>query len=214
MRGDRRSLALLVLATLALQAGCQGLLFSAMYLWKGNNAPADFDGLKEKKVVVVCRPLQELGYRVSGAPNEIARGVAGYIEKNVKKCKVVPQQEVSEWVDENRWDDYPEIGRAVEADMVVGIDLLAFSLLQSQTVYQGKAVVRVTVYDMSKEGEVVFEKDFPRHVFPPNAGIYANDMSEDQFRRKYVEDLAADISVLFYPHDVHHGFAKDSSTIE
>ena len=213
MRRIRRTMALVVLSAVVLVAGCQGLLFSAMYLWKGNNVPAEFDGLKEKKVVVVCRPLQELSYRVSGAPEEIAREVAGHLKK-VKKITVVPPQDVNEWVDVNRWDEFAEIGRAMKADMVVGIDLEAFGLLQSQTVYQGTSKLRVSVFDMSQDGAVVYERHFDEHKFPPNTGVYSTETTEDKFRRAYVADLAEDIAVLFYPHDAHHGLGKDSRALD
>ena len=36
--------------------GCTNVLFTAMYLLKGNNIPAEFKLPKEKSVVVVCRP--------------------------------------------------------------------------------------------------------------------------------------------------------------
>lgn len=196
-------------AGIAVQSGCTGALFSAMYLWKGNNVPAECDKLKDKKIVVVCRPLMEMEYKLSGATNEIAREVGNLIQANVKKARVVPQQEVHAWVDENSWDEHVQVGKALKADLVVGIDLGSFGLLQSQTVYQGQAALTVTVYDMQKGGEAIFEKEMPNHVYPPNTGVPTNGMPIDEFRRLFVGELSEEIAVLFYPHDAHRNFGKD-----
>src|SRR5262245_60419832 len=38
-------------------SGCAKVLATAMYVVTGNNSPAEYDGLKGKKVAVVCRQL-------------------------------------------------------------------------------------------------------------------------------------------------------------
>ncbi len=63
-----------------------------------------------------------------------------------------------EWADENNWDEYVEIGKALNADMVVGLDLEEFSLYQGQTLYQGKANIKIPVYDVAQGKEPVFER--------------------------------------------------------
>ena len=37
------------------------------------------------------------------------------------------------------WEEYVEVGKAMKADMVVGVELEKFSIYQAQTLYQGKA---------------------------------------------------------------------------
>ena len=63
------------------------------------------------------------------------------------KIKTVNQRKVAKWTDENTWEEYAEVGKAMKADMVVGINLEGFSLFQGQTLYQGKANATVRVYD-------------------------------------------------------------------
>jgi hypothetical protein len=120
---------------------------------------------------------------------------------------------VFEWADENTWEEYGEIGKALGADMVVGLDLEEFSLLQGQTLYQGKANLKILVVDVSKGREPVFERNMPQAIYPPNAPIPASEKPEAQFRRQFVEFLARQIGQYFYDHDASVDFANDSTAI-
>ena len=62
-----------IAATVLPAIGCASALFSAMYLIKGTDVDADFDGLKQKKVAVVCRPLVGLTYQNSGVAKDLAK---------------------------------------------------------------------------------------------------------------------------------------------
>ena len=60
---------------------------------------------------------------------------------NVEDIEMVRQDEVADWMDTNDWDetDYVEIGRGVNADMVVAIDMDDFSTHESKTLLQGSS---------------------------------------------------------------------------
>lgn len=177
-------------AALALAAplcGCTKLLTTVVYLARGTDEPAEYKGLKDKKVVVVCRPLTELSYSCSGAANELSAEVGRQLKAHLgRKIKIVDPDDVADWTDEHPVEDYAEIGRNLEADMVVGIDLLAFNTMLGQTLMQGKSQLRVAVYDMAKDGDVAFQKSLPQIVYPENNGIPTQDLPEDEFRRKYI----------------------------
>ena len=96
--------------------------------------------------------------------------------------------------------------------MVVGLDLEEFSLYQGQTLYQGKANVKIMVYDVAKGKDPVFEHNLPQAVFPPNGAIPA-DSPEPQFRRQFVNYLARQIAQYFYDHDATVDFASDSTAL-
>ena len=130
----------------------------------------------------------------------------------MSKIKLIDQREVFEWADENVWEDYVDIAKALDADMVVGLDLEEFSLFQGQTLYQGKANVRIIVCDVTKGKEPIFEYNLPQTVFPPNGAIPA-DSPEAQFRRQFINYLARRIGVLFYDHDSSVDFASDSTAL-
>ena len=52
-------------------------------------------------------------------------------------------------------EDYLEIGKALKAEKVVGIDIESFSVLDGQTLFRGRATVSIRVYDVAdKAGRV------------------------------------------------------------
>ncbi|MBS0208071.1 MAG: hypothetical protein JSS27_03870 [Planctomycetes bacterium] len=211
---NRRSSRRLTLATglllLATQLGCTSLLFFPMYLIKGNTVKADYDGLKGKKVAIVCRPLVELHYSAGSVSNDLSRLVGILLEKNVKKVEIIDADRVAEWSDEHNWEDYAEVGEALGADLVLGIDLGQFSLHQGQTLYQGRAKTVLTVYDIKDKGRIVYEKRMPQTVFPPNTGIPASEKPDEDFRRQFLVVLADRIGRYFYDRDATTDFAEDS----
>lgn len=197
----------------ASQSGCVSALATALYVIKGDNRPAQFDGLKGRRVAVVCRPVVELEYSSSGAAADIAVHVSRLLKENVRKIKLVDPREVANWTDENTWHEFTEIGSALGAELVLGIDLEGFSLYQGQTLYQGNAIVRLAVYDVAT-GETVFERALPPSVFPPNHAIATQDKTEDAFRRQFVAVVSDEIGRYFYPHDAHADFGKDVAALD
>jgi hypothetical protein len=197
---------------LTLASGCS-MLATAMYIIEGTNTRADFAGLKGKRVAVICRPVTSLHFRDSSVSRDLAKQVGLVLERNVHKIELVDQRDAFEWADENNWDEYVEIGKALDADMVVGLDLEEFSLYQGQTLYQGKANLKIMVYDVARGKEPVFERNLPQAVYPPNAAIPAGEKPEPQFRRQFVNHLAQLIARHFYDHDASVDFASDSTAL-
>lgn len=212
LRRFHHAAAALVIAVLVGQLGCANALFTALYLAKGTNTSAEFAELKGKRVAVVCRPMIELQYNTSSASEEIARQLGRLLRANVKKIEMVDAQRVAEWTDEHAWEEYSEIGKALEADIVVGVDLEQFSLYQGQTLYQGKARARVTAHDVAT-GELLFERMMPQSVYPPNAGIPTTERLEDEFRREFIAVFADQVGRYFYDHDTRLDFAQDATTL-
>jgi hypothetical protein len=206
-------LALIAVASgLTTSTGCS-LVATAMYVIQGANTKADFDGLKGKRVAVVCRPITSLHFRDASVSRDLGKQVGILLEKNVDKIEIIDQREVFEWGDENDWEEYVEIGKALNADMVVGLDLEEFNLYQGQTLYQGKANMKMLVYEVAKGREPVFERNLPQSVYPPNAAIPAGEKPEAQFRRQFVGYLARQIAHYFYDHDSTVDFANDSTAL-
>ena len=98
--------------------------------------------------------------------------------------------------------------------MVVGIDLDQFSLLQGQTLYQGKASIDLAVYDMKHGKRPVYQKMLPQQLYPPNAPIPAAEKSLVEFRRQFLQVLAEQIGRHFYEHDSTADFAIDSAATQ
>jgi hypothetical protein len=165
-------------------------------------------------VAVVCRPPVSLQYRDSNVGRDLAQHVTFLLQQQVPKIQTVDQRKVAKWTDENTWEEYPEVGRAVAADMVVGIDLESFSIFQGQTLYQGKANATVKVFDCQNGGKLVFEKSIPQSVYPPNAGIATSERTEAMFRREFLLVLANQIARHFYAHDPYADLGQDSAALK
>lgn len=199
-------------AVLAPTCGCTTLLFTAAYLWKGNDVPAECTKLRQKRVAVVCRSVVSLQYRNARVDQDLAQEVSALLGANVPKVKMVEHRKVAEWMDEHTWDEYTEVGKALNADMVVGIDLESFDLRQSQTLFQGRANAEIKAYDCHT-GQLVFKKRLPQSVYPPNRVIPASEVQESEFRREFVRIVADRIARHFYDHDKYSDFAIDAKSI-
>ena len=206
---------MLVGGTLAFSAGCTSALFTAVYLIKGNSIPPEFKALKGKRVAVVCRSPVAQQYANATVPTELAKQLNRLLRDNVPKVKMISDREVAEWTDENAWEDYSEIGKALDAEFVVAVDLEHFSLYLHPTLYQGNASVRVQIFDLSKdENSPEFEKSIPRLLYPPNIGIPTQEMPESQFRAEFITVLADRIGQSFYASDKYTNFAEDSASLK
>ncbi|HEY2760994.1 MAG TPA: hypothetical protein VGI75_09625 [Pirellulales bacterium] len=213
-RPESRWLSPLVILLLALAvispAGC-GWLSLMMYNMNPDDTPADFKDLIDKKVVVVCRPVVELQFADSSVPRDLTHEVSSRMSAKIHKIHLVDDNDVSQWTDEHAWQKFTDVGKAMKADMVVGIELERFTLQQGPTLLQGNAAYRVMVYDMTDGGRVVYEKTVPRLLFPPNTPVPSAEKSEADFRRQFIGVLAEQIGRHFYPHDSLDDFATDAA---
>jgi hypothetical protein len=137
--------------------------------------------------------------------------VGALIEKNVRKTRVISQDEVARWIDENSWIDYPTVGKSLDADMVVGIDLESFRMHEGSTLYRGRASIFVRVFDVA-EKKVVFSKRFDDFSFPTDGAMPVSDRSEAQFRAMFLQILAQRISRCFHAYDSRETFADGNLT--
>jgi hypothetical protein len=205
-------LRLAVLACLALPCltGCSTLL-TAAYLLQPADVPAEFNGLRGKHVAVACRPIVELEFSDAGSARELASLVGSQVQAKVRRSRVIGQHEVARWIDENAWVDYPTLGKSLDADLVVGVDLEQFRLHEGSTLYRGRATARVRVFDVATK-EVLFEKRFDDFSFPANSAIPATDRSEPEFRGMFLQMLSQKISRCFHAYESREVFAEDSLT--
>jgi len=203
---------ILVCTTLISSSGCAGqIIATGIYLWEGGNfVPADCDALQNHRVVVVCRPPSSQEYRHAGASRSVAVRVSQLLAEKVKGIDVVNPREVDNWLDESDWRDFKELADAVQAEMVVQVELDQFELYKGKTLYQGNADVTVTVYDMTDHGRIVWDRHLGEVLYPVNSGIPAQDKPVQQFEREFVEVVAGAIARNFFKHDPHEMFAMDA----
>ncbi len=204
--------AVLLVAACAASMGClPSLVATGIYMWNGGNViPAEFDGLAQQRVVVLCRPPASYEYRNAGAARAIGAAVSVMLEKNVKKIDMVSSREVDNWVDEQDWENFKDLGRAVKANRVVYIELDDFDLYKGSTLYQGRADVNISVFDMDAGGKLLWERRLGEVLFPKNSGIPAADKPAQVFEDQFVRIVAQQIAEHFYKHNPNAGFALDA----
>ncbi len=188
--------------------GC-GLFASMMYVVDNRDVKAEYAGLEHKRVAVVCHTEPSLKYQSNQVPRELAEFVGELLKTRVKKITVLDQMQVAKFSDENNTEDFVQIGKALNVDMIVALDLKRFSLYEGATLYRGKATVRVTVYDIKDGGKKVFDKPMPETLYPPGTPMPAVDKPQEEFQRQFVIKLADQIGRHFYDHDSTADVATD-----
>ena len=212
-RAARSWLAVVGLAIVTCVGGCNALA-ALGYITNNDDEEAACKELVGKRIAIVCRPVEQLQYSDSTAAPDLANAVGELLKSHVKKCQIISPSEVAEWADQHNWNDYAEVGKALKADVVVGIDLEQFSINEGQTLFKGRAEVHLCVYDVKNGGKTVFNKKMPPTVYPPNSAVAQSEQSEAEFRRQYIAVLAEHIARYFYPHDPRADFASDTNVLD
>ncbi len=204
--------ALLLAVVTVASTGClHSILATGIYLVQGGNrVPADCEELEDQRVVVVCRPPSSHEYRHAGAARSIGTRVSELLEINVEGIDVVSSREVDNWVDEQDWENFKDLGRAVKASRIVYIELDHFDLYKGKTLYQGNAQIKVTVFDTANHGKRLWDRDLGEMLFPHNSGIAVQDKSVRNFSNQFVGIVSQEIAENFYKHDPNADFAMDA----
>ncbi len=206
--------ALVASVVLASSIGCVGVIANLMHVANGNFIPAEFTGLEAKRVAVVCVSNSE-SFGPTEASVILARRVGSLLEQSVDEIQLIDEQQVGDWIDRNDWDylDYAAVGRGVDAEIVVAIDLNSFSLHEGKTLYKGRADVSLVVYDMTQDAKRVFSTKPPQIQYPLNSGYHTTDISEEEFRRQFLGLVARRIARNFYRYDVKEDYAQDATLV-
>ena len=198
------------LAAAVAAPGCS-MLYTVAYLVRPADVPAEFTGLRGKHVAVVCRPIVELEFSDANSARELAALVGAQIARHVRGVRVIEQQEVARWLDEHAWVDYPTLGRSIDADVVVGVDLEQFRMHEGSTLYRGQATTRLRVFEAEK-GTVLFEKRIDGFNYPANSAVPVSDHTEPQFRGLFLNILARRIASSFHAYESQERFAEENLT--
>ena len=204
-------LCLLVCLPLIFGSGC--VLSQLIYVLRGHKVDADFQGLANKKVAVICMSDMK-AFGADSLATTVSKTIGLKMQTSIKKIQVVPQDRIEDWMDNNDWNrkDFVKVGRGVGAQMVVAIDISQYSIHEGMTLYKGRSTVRVTVYDVEKGGTVVFEKGPEEYSFP-STGRPAIQTNDRNFEAVYLAKLTEHISNYFCDHDALDRVAEDASLL-
>jgi hypothetical protein len=217
MRCHRIGMLMFVVPLLLASAGCVGLTAQLLYVIKGDpEIPAEFTGLQGKRVAVVCVASNTSNYDPASASTQLAYNLGSLLSKKVKNVTVIRPDKINNWIDNNNWNqvDFREVGKGVQADMVIGIDLEGFRLHEGATLYQGRASARVRVFDIKKRGEPVYHCNVPNFTFPKDGGKHITDTNDREFQSRFVVELANHIGQHFYGHPIKEDFAHDATILD
>lgn len=200
------------LGSVVVLSGCMAPIMSLTWFLKGPQVtPAKTDALKNKRVAVVCIS-EAVGY-VPGSPAEhLARKVELQLKQNVRKIKMISQDKVIDWIDQHDWDsvDFEEVGKGVDAELVVAVEMGSYRLHDGQTLFRGRADLRVRVLDMSSEGEVILDEKLFDIMFPENGGQSTASTTEGRFRNAFTDVLASRVARLFYDYEFDLQIANEA----
>jgi hypothetical protein len=172
---------------------------------------------KEAKVVIAAHHANlELRPELAEMHQLVATRLGQHLEQRFKenkdKVKIVAPTLVRSYQSKQTGYVSPEeIGKHFQADYVVALELDGLSLFEKGSrgqLYRGNAEIQVKVVDVTKpvgEGEKYDKSmrwDYQRHVD-------ANEMSLGQFRARFVERVAKDLSQLFAAHPPRERFESD-----
>jgi hypothetical protein len=211
----RSILAFTLTVIMVASSGCIGLTAQLLYWMNGGHKiDPEYEGLKEKRVAVVC-----VSNDSASGPNSLCwmlqRAIGGMLTEKGDEIDVIDGDEIADWIDTNDWDqmDYREIGRGVQADMVLAVDINSLNLHEGRTMYRGRADVTVTVFDMQDGGKAVFRKNIPDFTYPQDGARHVADISEASFRKLFVHVLAQHVAKFFCAFRIEEDIGNDALTL-
>lgn len=199
---------------LVCQTGCVGALAQLIYTVKGHDVQPNFKGLNGKRVAVVC-VSDASAYGPDTLTYTVAQAVGIRLANGLDdESQIIAPSKIEEWRDINNWNEteYVELGKGVDADMVVAIEIASYSLTEGSTLFKGRADVTVTVYDIEKDGQVPYSAT-PEHFVFPKHGRPAIQTTEREFEAFYLSQLTTMISNHFLVHDKLESFARDAAAM-
>lgn len=193
-----------------LQTGCLHMA-TLMHAAGLDMIPPEYDELKENTVAVITVSDSSQYYN-DVAARELTRRVSEILTKQVKGVQLIREDKVEEWRDVNGWDavDFAEIGKGVEAQKVLGIELSNLRLRDGATLYRGRSDVVVNVIDV-ETGTIEYTRSLEEFTYPTVAGQYTSETTEPRFRKLYLGMLAQEIGRSFHPYDMTDRIAMDSA---
>lgn len=199
-----------LMVAIVASTGCMGVMSQLMYVIKGTNVPASYAGLNEKRVAVVC-VSDASAYGPDPLTYTISNALSVKLARGLKKSMVIPVTKIEQWIDTHGWDqrDFTQLGKGVEADVVVAVDVSSYTIHEGSTMFKGKSDVTVTVYDVEKEGEIDFHYG-PKFYEFPKTGRPAIQTTDREFEAMYLGQLVIHLANQFVDHDKMDAFAADA----
>lgn len=196
---------------LVFSSGC--VLSHMIYVLKGGKVKPAYGGLAGQKVAIICLTDAE-SYGQDTLTTSVCKTVSLKLQSGVKKIQMISPTVVEDWMDNNDWNqvDFTKVGRAVGAQKVLAIHLNGYQIHEGSTLYKGRALVQMTVYDIENGGTVEFESGPEEYSFP-TSGRPAIQTNDRNFEAIYLAKLTQYISNFYVEHDPLEQVADDASLL-
>lgn len=197
--------------------GCVGVGAHLLYWMQGTRIDAEYEGLEGKRIAVVCIS-DAAPYGPDVSTQMLGKFVRRKIAREIKKVDVVSHSEIESWTDTNNWDqiDYMEIGKGVNADIVIAIELSGYALQQGSALYRGNTKYSIQVYDLKRESDPripVFGKGPVEFSFPKDHPIpVTSSLSSTKFEQMFLNELGLQISNCFCGYEMPENIARDAAS--
>jgi hypothetical protein len=214
LRGGMRRITVgLALLQLLWFAGCIQMAANLLHVVNGPRVPAEFKGLDNHRVAVVCS--NEMGICRDESTIRLAGNIKGILISKLPKATFVSQEEIDQWVEGSSVsdDDLTAIGKGVKADYVLAVDMQKLQLRDGPTLYRGRSDLTLSVWDV-QQNKPVFRKSLPDYSYPTMAGQSTTETDEDKFRRVYLVNVADRLARCFYAHDFGEDVAVDATILK
>lgn len=207
---SRRHLLWSLLLVVSSATGCTRLMTLGALLVYGTDLPPDFKDLQGKRVAVAV--MTPNGIQNDASSAILSRQLNALLAANVKKISMVDPQEVDQVARDfpSGSFDMVKLGKRLDADYVVAVQLSDLSLHDGPTLYKGSCKCSVAVYEVNEGATPVFTKDHSNFT-APESGIPKSAMEEAKFQGVYLGLLAKFIAMNFHPHERGADVAIDAA---
>ena len=207
-------LCLMAIVLCIFNVGCVRIAANLIHAIKGNDIPAEYAGLTDKRVALICSVD---GAVASEATSSVLNSyISSALQQNLPKATFVSQEGVDRWLEIEGWssNDALAIGKGVKADQVVSVQVTNFKLREGATLYRGSCDIRVSVYDINADGRLAFVREIDEHAFPRVGGTPVSDTTDAKFRSIYLHLVATKVASLFHPSDPTAEYALDAKAAQ
>lgn len=170
---------------------------------------AEFAHLKSKSVLILVWAEHATLCEYPRVQLEIASWVRYGLRERFKDIEVVAPSKVDRYMKSNPdWatEQPARIGRQFKADLVMMIEMMEFTTreLGSPSLFRGRARARITMYDLSEEGDRPkgIALKLAEAVYPPDRPIGVLHADDRAIRAQTYQEFGRVVARKFYDHEV------------
>lgn len=190
-------------------AGCSLFVMGGQMLLGRPKIPASFDEFTKKsmldkgvKAVVICEAPMGSDHEAAALDQELQAEVSRRLKQH--DIQVIDSHKVATWMDDNGgdWGGPKELfDQFDDADYLIFVDVNDFSYLEKNSpgLYRGRSQIEVVVYENSEFDSRIYSNTIDA-VYPQQYPEMADRISEQAFRKRFVDNLSQKIARLFYEH--------------